>query len=76
MNIDKIYKYKHKLQEELTFEEISKLYREILYDEYTKIKDYNIIHCYQLLRDIIDIFTQMTKDRKFEESYLKDKIKW
>lgn len=76
MNIDKIYEYKHRLQEELTFEEISKLYRELLYNEYEKLKDYNIIHCYYLLRDIIDIFTQMTKGKKFKEIYLKDTIKW
>ena len=76
MNKDKIIEYKHKLQEELKFEEISKLYREVLYDEYTKTNDYNIIHCYNLLRDIIDIFTQMIKGRKFEEDYLKDKMKW
>ena len=76
INMYKIYDYKRKLQEELTFEEISKLYREILYDEYTKAKDYDIIHCYQLVRDTIDIFTQMTKGRKFDENYLKDNIKW
>ena len=76
MNIDKIYEYKHKLQKELTFEEISKLYREVLYDEYAKTKDHNIIHCYQLLRDLIDIFTQMTKGRHFDQKYLEDKIRW
>lgn len=76
INMYKIYDYKHKLQEELTFEEISKLYREILYDEYTKAKDYDVIHCYQLVRDTIDIFTQMTKGRKFDKNYLKDNIKW
>ena len=76
INMYKIYEYKRKLQEELTFEEISKLYREILYDEYTKTKDYDIIHCYQLVRDTIDIFTQMTKGRKFDKNYLKDNIKW
>lgn len=76
MNIDKIYEYKHKLQEKLNFEEISKLYREVLYDEYAKTEDCDIIHCYQLLRDIIDIFTQMTKGRKFEKNYLKDTMKW
>ena len=76
INMYKIFEYKRKLQEELTFEEISKLYREILYDEYTKAKDYDIIHCYQLVRDTIDIFTQMTKGRKFDKNYLKDNIKW
>ena len=76
INMYKLYDYKHKLQEELTFEEISKLYREILYDEYTKAKDYDVIHCYQLVRDTIDIFTQMTKGRKFDKNYLKDNIKW
>lgn len=75
INMYKIYDYKRKLQEELTFEEISKLYREILYDEYTKAKDYDVIHCYQLVRDTIDIFTQMTKGRKFDKNYLKDNIK-
>ena len=76
MNIDKIFLYKEALQKELTFKEISKLYREALYDEYTKTKDHNIIHCYQLLIDIIDLFTQMTGGRIFDEDYLKDKIKW
>ena len=76
MNIDKIYEYKHKLQEELNFEEISKLYREVLYDEYAKTEDHDIIHCYQLLRNIIQIFTQMINGVKFEEDYLKNKIKW
>ena len=47
-----------------------------LTDEYTKTKDYDIIHCYQLVRDTIDIFTQMTKGRKFDKNYLKDNIKW
>lgn len=76
MNIDKIYEYKYKLQKELTFEEISKLYREVLYDEYAKTEDHDIIHCYQLVRDMIDIFTQMTEGRIFEEKYLQNKIKW
>ena len=76
INMYKIYEYKSKLQDELTFEEISKLYREILYDEYTKAKDYDVIHCYQLVRNTIDIFTQMTKGRKFDKNYLKDNIKW
>ena len=76
MNIDKIFLSKEALQKELTFKEISKLYREALYDEYTKTKDSNIIHCYQLLRYIIQIFTQMINGRKFEEDYLKNKMKW
>ena len=76
INMYKICEYKRKLQEELTFEEISKLYKEILYDEYTKAKDYDVIHCYQLVSDTIDIFTQMTKGRKFDKNYLKDNIKW
>ena len=76
MNIDKIFLYKEALQKELTFKEISKLYREVLYDEYTKTKDYNIIHCYQILRDNIDIFTQMINGRIFDEEYLKNAIKW
>ena len=46
-----------------------------IYD-YKKTKDYDIIHCYQLVRDTIDIFTQMTKGRKFDKNYLKDNIKW
>lgn len=74
--MDKIFLYKEALQKELTFKEISKLYREVLYNEYEKTKDYNIIHCYQLLKDMIDIFTQMTDGRIFNEDYLKDKIRW
>lgn len=76
MNIEKIYKHKEFLQKELTFEEISKLYREVLYNKYEELTDSDSIHCYQLTRDIIDIFTQMINGRKFEENYLKNKIKW
>lgn len=76
MNIEKVIKYKDELQFNLTFEEISKTYREILYDYYETFEDYQKIHCYQLLRDMIDIFTQMVNGREFEEDYLKDKIKW
>lgn len=76
MNIEKIYEYQEKLEQELTFEEISKLYREILYAKYKELDDDDSIHCYQLLRSLIDIFTQMTQGRKFEEGYLKDTIKW
>lgn len=76
MNIEKIFMHKEFLQKALTFEEISKLYREILYNQYEKLDDSDTIHCYQLLRDMIDIFTQMVNGRKFDENYLKDKIKW
>lgn len=76
MNIEKIFEYKDKLQKDLSFEEISKLYREILYNEYEKLEDSQKIHCYQILRDNIDIFTQMVNGRIFDEEYLKDKIKW
>lgn len=76
MNIEKIFEYKDKLQKDLSFKEISKLYREILYNEYEKLDDYQKIHCYQILRDNIDIFTQMINGSIFDEEYLKDKIKW
>ena len=76
MDLNKIFNYKDELEKNLTFDEISKLYREILYDKYGELKDSDSIHLYQLLRDIIDIFTQMTKGREFESSYLKNKIKW
>lgn len=76
MNIEKIYMHKEFLQKALTFEEISKLYREVLYNQYKELTDSDSIHCYQLTRDIIDIFTQMVNGRKFEEDYLKNKIKW
>lgn len=76
MNIEKIFEYKDKLQKDLSFEEISKLYREILYNEYEKLEDLQKIHCYQILRDNIDIFTQMINGRIFDEEYLIDKIKW
>ena len=76
MDLDKIFLYKEALQKELSFEEISKLYREILYDKYTELKEYQQIHQYQLTRDMIDIFTQMMNGRIFDEEYLKDTIKW
>jgi hypothetical protein len=76
MNLDKIFEYKEILQKELTFDEISKLYREILYNEYEKLKDYQTIHMYQILRGDIDIFTQMRKGREFDEDYLKNSIRW
>ena len=76
MDLDKIFLYKEALQKELTFEEISKLYREVLYDKYTELKEYQQIHQYQLTRDMIDIFTQMMNGRTFEEDYLKNTIKW
>ena len=78
MDMDKIYKYKKELQDNLTFEEISKLYKEILYNIYEEftIEQAYEIHCYQLLRDMIDIFTQMVNGREFGINYLKDKLKW
>ena len=78
MDMDKIHEYKKELQDNLTFEEISKLYREILYNVYEEftIEQAYEIHCYQLLRDMIDIFTQMLNGREFDINYLKDKLKW
>lgn len=77
MDLEKVFEYKDKLEKDLTFEEISKLYREILYSKYEKLKEYQQIHCYQLLRGMIDIFTQMISDgRVFDEEYLKNTIKW
>lgn len=76
MDLDKIYQYKEELERNFSFEEISKLYREILYDKYQDLTNDQQIHQYQLTRDMIDIFTQMMNGRKFEESYLKSKIKW
>lgn len=58
------------------YEEISKLYREFLYTEYEKFDDSQIIHYYRLLRDMVDIFTQMVNGRKFDEEYLKNKFKY
>lgn len=76
MNIEKIFAYKKELQKELSFEEISKLFREILYTKYETLKEYQQIHQYQLTRDMIDIFTQMMSGRIFDEDYLKDIVKW
>ena len=78
MDMDKIYKYKKELQDNLTFEEISKLYKEILYNIYEEftIEQAYEIHYYQLLRGMIDIFTQMVNGREFDINYLKDKLKW
>ena len=76
IDIDKVMKYKMLIYNNLTRAETSKLFREILYDIYETLDDGDIIHCYQLTRDMIDIFTQMINGRKFDEKYLKDKIKW
>ncbi len=76
MNMEKIYEYKTKLEQDLSFEEISKLYREILYTRYKDLRESDSIHCYQLLCSVIDIFTQMLHGRKFEYDYLKNTIKW
>lgn len=77
MNIDKIFEYKEKIENDLNFEEISKMYREILFDSYAEETEYQIIHCYQILRGLIDIYTQMKVQRRiFDEDYLKDAVKW
>lgn len=76
MDIEKIFKFKKTLQEELNFSEISKLYREILYNEYEKLNETEKIKCYYLLRNSIDIFTQMINGRKFDENYLRDTLKY
>lgn len=78
MDIEKIFKFKKTLQEELKFSEISKLYREILYNEYENLKlnETQKIKCYYLLRNNIDIFTQMINGRKFDENYLRDTLKY
>ena len=76
MNMEKIYEYQDKIQQDLNFDEISRLYREILYEKYEELTDSDAIHCYQILRGLIDIFTQMVDGRKFDEGYLKDTIKW
>ncbi len=76
MNLEKIFENEERLQKELSFKEISKLYREILYNQYKNLEDGDSIHCYQLLRDTIDIFTQMTEGRKFDKDYLKETLKW
>ena len=75
MNIEKIYEIQKQV-EELNLEERMKLIREIFYSEYEKQTDWMIIHQYQLTRDMIDILTQMLLGRKFDEDYLKGKIKW
>ena len=78
MDIEKIYEYINKIQNDLTFDEISRLYREIIYEKYESFTDKECqkIHCYQLLRGTIDIFMQMVNGREFDEDYLKSAIKW
>lgn len=76
MDIGKVYEYQEDIEENMTFEEQMKLCRELLYSKYEELEDSDSIHCYQLLRGLIDIFTQMVQGRKFEEGYLKDAIKW
>ena len=76
MDLDKIFMHKEFLQKALTFEGISKLYREVLYDKYTELKEPQQIHQYKLTRDMIDIITQMMNGRIFEEKKIKNTIKW
>lgn len=74
----KIFKYKDELENNLTIEEISKVYREIIYNQYEKFtdKEFQKIRVYQLLRSTIDIFTQMINGREFDENYLIDKLRY
>lgn len=74
----KIFKYKDDLENNLTIEEISKVYREIIYKQYEKFtdKEFQKIRVYQLLRNTIDIFTQMINGRVFDENYLIDKLRY
>lgn len=73
MDIEKIYNIKNQI-EELNIE--LKLIREVFYSVYEKQTDWMIIHQYQLTRDMIDILSQMLNGRKFDEDYLKDKVRW
>jgi len=75
MDIEKIYNIKNQI-EELNIEEKLKLIREVFYSVYEKQTDWMIIHQYQLTRDMIDILSQMLNGRKFDEDYLKDKVRW
>lgn len=76
MDMDKVYNIVEQLENKCTFEEISRIYREIIYEKYEHLTEYQQIHCYQLLRGMVDIFTQMMAGRVFDEDYLKDTIKW
>ena len=76
MDIGKKNAYQGLLEREFTFDELCKLFREILYTKYEELEDSDSIHCYQLLRGTIDIFNQMVNGRKFDKGYLKDTIKW
>ena len=76
MDMDKVYDIVYQLEGKCTFDEISRIYREIIYKKYENLTEYQQIHCYQLLRGTIDIFTQMMNGRVFDEEYLKDAIKW
>ena len=74
----KLARYQDELEKNLTFEEISKVYREILYKYYENFTDeeYQKIRTYQLLRTAIDIFSQMVNKRVFEENYLIDRLRY
>lgn len=76
MDIGKVYEYQEDIEENMTFEEQMKLCRELLYSKYEELEDSDSIHCYQLLRGMIDIFTQMCEGRVFDKGYLEDTIKW
>lgn len=75
------------LKSRLSFKEISKIYREIIYDivgidskiyqtrSKQNIEQLNIMQ--QKLSGFIDIFTQMyINKRVFDDNYLKDKFRW
>lgn len=78
MDIYKVIQLRNEIMDKCNFEEIMKIFREILYIYYSNLNlnQQKTINMYYLLRDIIDIFTQMYQGRDFNDEYLKEIIKW
>lgn len=78
MDIYKVIQLRNEIMDKCNFDETMKIFREILYIYYSKLNSNQekSINMYYLLRNIIDIFTQMYKGRDFSDEYLMEVIKW
>lgn len=77
MNLYNVIQLRNEIINKCNFEETMKIFREILYVYYSKLNsNQQTIDMYYLLRNIIDIFTQMYNGRVFNDEYLKGIIKW
>lgn len=77
MSIFKIYDTLEIIEkQELNNQEKIKLIRELLYKMFENLKDDTTIHLYYVIRNCLDIFSQMIDGRKFDEKYLKHTLKF